>query len=193
MAPCQLPAMSDQAEQRPSLPAGLAGRFRRWLTRCPAYLVARWLTRRDRLVGFARCKAVKADALYRPCLSSTCTGGHIHRKKTNPVVKCKICGSLSCYDPHMPWHAGYSCDSVRFFFDRVSPAAICFFYHLLPQAKSLRTSEGRLNSIAKKVPWHRMWGLHREGRRVQQHVPAVDASMFLTGVWFQHEVRPSFS
>ena len=127
MAPCQLPAMSDQAEQRPSLPAGLAGRFRRWLTRCPAYLVARWLTRRDRLVGFARCKAVKADALYRPCLSSTCTGGHIHRKKTNPVVKCKICGSLSCYDPHMPWHAGYSCDSVRFFFDRVSPAAICFF------------------------------------------------------------------
>ncbi|CAL8577517.1 hypothetical protein XPA_003341, partial [Xanthoria parietina] len=104
------------------------------------------------LVDFARRKAVKADPRYRRCLSSTCTGGQIHRKTTNPVVNCKMCGSLSY---HMAWHAGFSCDR---------------FNDSHPQAKSLRTSEERLKSIAKKVPWQRMWGLHREGRRVQQHV-----------------------
>ena len=40
VAPCQLPAMSDQAQQRPSLPADLAGGFGKVINHSPDYLSA---------------------------------------------------------------------------------------------------------------------------------------------------------
>ena len=40
MAPCQLPAMSDQNEQGPSLQADLAGGFGKVINHSPAYLSA---------------------------------------------------------------------------------------------------------------------------------------------------------
>ena len=147
----------------------------------------------------ARRKAVKADPRYRRCLSSTCTSGQIHRKTTNPVVNCKMCGSLSY---HMAWHEGYFCDRYgNSLVDRVFSAAICF------SSSSPYMGEGfwlLSNQIPRQPPTSQIIAYIR--REIQEYskesalardvgstsrrtegattCPAVDAGMCLTGAWF---------
>lgn len=114
---------------------GLDGRLREVSPRivCMFYL----LTSSDRLEQLSARRARETHSRFRPCLSSKCSGGQVHWSYKNPVVTCQDCGSRSCFNHRIPWHDGYSCDG----YDDSHPAA-----------KSTRTSEQRLKTMAKKCP-----------------------------------------
>ena len=53
------------------------------------------------------------------------------------MVTCKTCGARSCFNHRTPWHEGYSCES---------------YDDNHPDAKSARSSEESVKSMAKKCP-----------------------------------------
>ena len=82
-------------------------------------------------------KAEEAHPHFRSCLSAFCDQGQIHKELDNPCVKCKACGTKSCFNHGVPWHERYTCAQ----YDAMHPNAV-----------SLMTSEKRIQSIAKRCP-----------------------------------------
>ena len=82
-------------------------------------------------------KAIEANPRFRSCLSARCDHGQVHTNTSDDCVECEACGAASCFNHGVPWHKGYTCDA----YDAMHPDAI-----------SLRTSEERIESIAKRCP-----------------------------------------
>ena len=82
-------------------------------------------------------KLEEAHPRFRSCLSASCESGQIHHHLLDPCVRCEACGAQSCFNHGIPWHQGYPCAS----YDDMHPDAV-----------SLRTSEERIQTLAKRCP-----------------------------------------
>ena len=90
-----------------------------------------------RLDAIVARKIEESDPRFRSCLSASCENGQVHHNLLDPCVRCKDCGAKSCLNHGIPWHEGYTCAS----YDNMHPGAI-----------SMRTSEERIQTLAKRCP-----------------------------------------